>query len=223
MKHYYYSTCLAASANYSTNGVVTGTSASPQVLVSPNACSAYQSRCVNYFTYSNQLNTIKVMIDNLRSPFSAALYVIMTTITNTTALNAALNNLTQSALPALNSGAAVSANAPNAPWTPIKCNSSNTGASDCNYICTNVVNATGFDEASFNSISASTTATSNRVLQNTGGVSFSSQGVNPDAAISSSDSNVVVSVQSVPDTSFGSGLITKIMMTVIASLFAMVF
>jgi len=210
MKQYYYASCMAASASYaSNNSQVSGSSTTPVVKLNPSSCSGYSTKCVNYYTYSTQAETVRANCQNSQSLFAAQVYAVVTNQTSMTSINTELNTLVVQVLPILNS-AATGTNQAAKPWVGINCNSTNTTASDCNYLCTNVLTATGFDENSYNLVSATST-TSSRMLQSTSGsISIDSTGGNPDALISNSDTNVVVPTTAIPDTSSGKALITSI-------------
>jgi len=225
MKQYYYATCLAALASNATNGTVGGSSTNPSLTLSNNACSGYQSKCYDYFTYATQAENVLANVNNANSLFAIEIYTIVSnTSLSISSMNTQLNVYATQVLAALNAAAQ---NPLTRPWAPISCNNTNTGSSDCNYICTNVITPTGFNEDNFNCISttsSSQAAVSNgsRVLTTGSIILSSSGGVNPDAAIADSNSAVVVPVQSTPDTSSASSLMATLVV-IIASAIGLLF
>jgi len=219
MKQYYYATCLAALTSTATNGTVGGTTSAPTVTISNDACSGYKSKCFDYFTYGSQAENVKANVDSVNSLFAIQIYAIVSNSSLSTAdKSTQLNVYALQVLATLNTAAL---NPQTKPWAPITCNNTDTTGSDCNYVCSKVITATGFSEDNFNLISTTTTgavASSGRLLASSGSVILSSgsTGINPDKAISDSSSAVVVSVQSNPDTSATASSLTATLVVLFA-------
>jgi len=187
----------------------------PQPLhLSPSATTLAVLTNQNALTTStaSQAEGAKQNVDCANSLWATNIYTIVSNSTlSDTEKNTQLNVYAVTVLADLNTAAA---NPVTRPWAPLSCNSSNTGSSDCNYICTNVITPTGFNEDNFNTISTTstsqTTVATTRVLGTGSVILSSSGGVNPDSAIADSNSAVVVSVQSTPDTSSARALVASL-------------
>eukprot|EP01017_Pseudomicrothorax_dubius_P047830 TRINITY_DN862_c0_g1_i1.p1 TRINITY_DN862_c0_g1~~TRINITY_DN862_c0_g1_i1.p1 ORF type:complete len:514 (+),score=115.13 TRINITY_DN862_c0_g1_i1:112-1653(+) len=136
-KHIIAASCLAASANYNTS--VTGNANSFKLKLSKKTCLAFQKNCLPYF---DAANAIELAYSQLTYCNNAVATKILEGFeeTNVTKANQLLNDVYNGWLNDYNIQSQFAANKTvRAP----SCTNTQSNASDCNFICQRVINATG--------------------------------------------------------------------------------
>lgn len=152
-KHLLLVSCLAVDANYQKS--VTGTSSAPIVKVKKAACATFQTACKGYFASANLFNGFSAYALTCADPTAKRVTELLKG-SYSDAVNTELTNLLKNAF------SSTATTSPTKKFKGTRCSAETSTASDCDFICTNVITATGFKANAFHLLD--TTSNDRRVL-----------------------------------------------------------
>lgn len=196
-KHLIAVTCLAASSMYST--YVSGTMMAPMLKERMSSCMVYQTACIPYYTSAMMQMTSINWIQECQS--SAGMQVAMLLSNSTTfsaSVNTQLNSIYTTQVMAM---ATASQMSPNMMFAGLMCNSSNQNAADCNFICNNVINATGIKMDAYDNLN--TAATMRNLADASMMFTSDNSGLAPDMVVMDSDAMVGQEMMAGMSSAFG--------------------
>eukprot|EP01017_Pseudomicrothorax_dubius_P034429 TRINITY_DN4716_c0_g1_i1.p1 TRINITY_DN4716_c0_g1~~TRINITY_DN4716_c0_g1_i1.p1 ORF type:complete len:415 (+),score=98.77 TRINITY_DN4716_c0_g1_i1:68-1312(+) len=180
-QHIIATSCLAASASYNT--VVLGTSSSPKLKLSKKVCGTHTNQCIKYFDAVNAVETSFKVNAICTSTFAERVV---------SGFEATDNKTRDDTLNAVYTDWAKTENTTKSDTvknvSPPNCREGKSTASDCNFVCQRILNATGANLTLIQSLD--TSSSNSRLLQDSSIDTSSDTGFNPDEQAVGADATI---------------------------------